>query len=909
MLLIVATMAQAGSPAPVLVDINTGNGPVADSSPSGFARLTATVTVFTAWDPVHGRELWITDGTTANTRILADICPGACSSSATVLNAEDALARGVAYLAADDGRLGNELWRATADGDVSMVADINPGALGSDPGTLVFPNQTMTMPGYFAATATATGRELYRTGGTADDTFLVKDIIPGPEGSSPLEMGAGRVRVYFSAIVPGEGYELYDSDGTADDTRVRAIIRPGPQGSFPRNFVQWQNDEVLFTAHDGVHGRELWLTTPSVTELLADIAPGSAGSNPGRATAFGGRVFFTADDGTHGNEVWSTDATPDGTELFVDLRNDIDGDSSFPDGLAVLNAASGARLLFIAQPDGSSTRRLYTSDGTIDGTVPIAPTGQSPSSPNGFTINGAFAYFIDSDIRANAVWRTDGSDDGTIEIHNFSDDFPDPEIRLGGAVGASKTLLSLTSPSIGEEPYVVDSGSGSDELLANIAPDLGYGDPRDLTDVEGTLYFSAFAEGVGRELWKATGPAQGAELVADLVPGAEWSDPEQLRALGDKLLFVVVPGELFVSDGGAAGTFALVPTDTGAPLFDTRCLAVVGNRAYFYATSDGDGGEPWVSDGSPAGTHRIDVQPGSDAGEGHCDKGEPAFAAAGANVLFDATDETHGEEPFRSAGTAPALVRDINPGGFGSYPRDFGAFGMRACFEATTPDEGAEPWCSDGTGQGTAPLGDLLEGGSTSQPRQFTGIGDWLVFSATAATGRTLWRSDGSAAGTEPVASVGSSLIGFPPLGPGDSDVRVPLLSHVGNAVYFPCPALDLEFCIVDVRPGHGPVFVAGYPDALGGTDDLRAFSSGDVLMSCATEDAGREPCLYSSIEEDIAATIVDIAPGAASSSPREFTVSDHRIWFSADDGTHGRELWSVALEDTIERIFADGFE
>ena len=41
----------------------------------------------------------------------------------------------------------------------------------------------------------------------------------------------------------------------------------------------------------------------------------------------------------------------------------------------------------------------------------------------------------------------------------------------------------------------------------------------------------------------------------------------------------------------------------------------------------------------------------------------------------------------------------------------------------------------------------------------------------------------------------------------------------------------------------------------------------------------------------------MDIAPGAASSSPRGFIRSDGDIFFAADDGRVGEELWATPKE------------
>jgi hypothetical protein len=89
----------------------------------------------------------------------------------------------------------------------------------------------------------------------------------------------------------------------------------------------------------------------------------------------------------------------------------------------------------------------------------------------------------------------------------------------------------------------------------------------------------------------------------------------------------------------------------------------------------------------------------------------------------------------------------------------------------------------------------------------------------------------------------------------------------------------------------------------------LHVFAGGDALMSCAPAFSGRELCRFRAgpLTDDIA--IVDIAPGAASSSPEQITQAGDFIYFTADDGTRGRELWAVPLKDTIDRLFADKFE
>ena len=78
---------------------------------------------------------------------------------------------------------------------------------------------------------------------------------------------------------------------------------------------------ILFTARDGAHGRELWVSdgTPSGSSMVKDISPGPNGSRPGWLVAVGGTVFFKADDGEHGGELWMSDGTESGTVLVIDI--------------------------------------------------------------------------------------------------------------------------------------------------------------------------------------------------------------------------------------------------------------------------------------------------------------------------------------------------------------------------------------------------------------------------------------------------------------------------------------------------------------------------------------------------------------------------------------------------------------
>jgi ELWxxDGT repeat protein len=289
---------------------------VADSSnPGPGVAIGNGRFVFAAEDGVNGRELWVTDGTAAGTRLVLDINPqrspfppaSDCDDRETTglsSNPTDFVAfRGGAIFVADDGVHGRELWitNGTRAG-TRQLRDLRPGAQSSALHDLTaFRNAV-----YFVASAQGNGEALWRTDGTSGGTVLVDDLKIGGTPSWATSLTVAGNQLFFAGTNESTGPELWASRGDAASTRLVADLRPGAPGSYPQELTAVGN-VILFAATDGEHGLEPWRSdgTAAGTVPLGDLNPGLDASSPGPFTRAGSSVFTGAYDAAHGRELWA----------------------------------------------------------------------------------------------------------------------------------------------------------------------------------------------------------------------------------------------------------------------------------------------------------------------------------------------------------------------------------------------------------------------------------------------------------------------------------------------------------------------------------------------------------------------------------------------------------------------------
>ena len=138
------------------------------------------------------------------------------------------------------------------------------------------------------------------------------------------------------------------------------------------------------------------------------------------------------------------------------------------------------------------------------------------------------------------------------------------------------------------------------------------------------------------------------------------------------------------------------------------------------------------------------------------DRGAAGMPLGGETSYFGYSDREHGEELWRSDGTAKGtfLVKDIWQGPQDSNPVELTQIGATLYFVAEDPERAWELWRSDGTAEGTTAVVNT-EAGLRGRPIELIPFGDGTAFTVwDGKEGWALWRSDGSAEGTRPLANV-----------------------------------------------------------------------------------------------------------------------------------------------------------
>lgn len=488
-----------------------------------------------------------------------------------------------------------------ASGAESRTAAYNGGGSG--------PHDYLSLPGVqlFVARTPDSGEDLWRTDGTAAGTFPL-DVCPGECSAVVRHLGRHRGVAYFTARDADAEPALWRSDGSRTGTRR---VSP-PLGAVrlyenPAFHLLTSQGRLFLSSYDFEGGMVLWTSdgTPSNTRATPVRPASGRGDLLSIVEVDGAAVALLIDTHLGQYEVWSSDGTPAGSHRLA----------VFPTASHQLSrlASTGERAVFL-DPSTNCASRLWSTDGV---TVPSQPFLSLPQD----TCRGAFdlhplakgdrVYFLAFDADHDLeIYATDGSAAGTERLTDFANpypvypdflNFPEAMLQAGGQTFFLAGGLWRTDGTAAGTVLLLDASAPehADWVLGPAEPSIHRGE----------LYLVA---GEDREIWRSDGTVAGTRRVATACPAADCAwDWTGLAAAGDHLFLILdrpATGRELWSvglDGGPLTRLTdLLPPQAVAAHWPP-VHGVLGDLFLFTADDGFHGSEPWISDGTPAGTRML----------------------------------------------------------------------------------------------------------------------------------------------------------------------------------------------------------------------------------------------------------------------------------------------------------------
>ncbi len=316
-------------------------------------------------------------------------------------------------------------------------------------------------------------------------------------------------------------------------------------------------------------------------------------------------------------------------------------------------------------------------------------------------------------------------------------------------------------------------------------------------------------------------------------------------------------------------------------------LTPFNNKLYFFASDGSSGVELWSYNGTK-NTLEHDIYNGSKDCTGYVSNLKSAVLNG--KMYFPADNGTSGLELFSYDGVnKPVLVSDIRGGLDGSKITELIVLNDKLYFNADNGTNGLELWEHDpATGQ-TSQVSFINTAAQGGVPRKLTAANGRVYFTAIdPAAGRELFEYNPSTTTVKMVSDI------YPGTASGDPDC----LTELNGKLYFTARTVDYGRELHMYNGSTVQRLTDYYPGATDGTsialDGLSTLGAIGNSIYIAGDDGtnGFQLSKYD-VATNTASFVAMIDP-SGKSYPAGFIYYANKIFFTADDGTHGRELWML---------------
>lgn len=350
----------------------------------------------------NGKEPWIYDTETQSAYMIKDIEPSSLSSAIAGNGKFFSADESKAFFYGNDGVTGYELWVTDGtEAGTHLVKDINSGSGNTNIEVSKSAYGTNMRDGklYFFAPSDEYGVEPWVTDGTEEGTFMLKDIAAGTLSSSiPSVLKLFyeyNDQMYFVAS-QFNSYEdvLYKTDGTVEGTTfVKNTGATMVTNFFEKDglmyFISSQGNETKIWSSDGTEqGTEVISTFPS------NFTIGSINSL--QPIEVNGTLYVKLRHDNTGVELYKLDESFNPV-LVKDISE------GTPSGLTTISSYDDAlplqkyddKIWFLARINDASTRQIWMSDGTEEGTIDLTSSlnGSAGNSNDYNMIATSFGVF------------------------------------------------------------------------------------------------------------------------------------------------------------------------------------------------------------------------------------------------------------------------------------------------------------------------------------------------------------------------------------------------------------------------------------------------------------------------------------------------------------------------------------